>query len=820
MPRAMRFARAIAAAFAFCSSFLVSFRESAGFEETANGLVGQAHAADEPSAGGSNFQVVRVQFRGNRKVEDDAMRVNMRTVPGLALTSDIIREDVRAIWRMGYFEDVSVETTEVPGGLNVIFVVKEKPSIRKIYVSGHDEVGLSKINEVLDIKKEQILDLPKVKKNLEKVRELYIQRGFYMADVNYELRRDGTDVDVYFRVRENAKVAVRGIKFVGNNKVTDSSLRSVMFTQQSDLFSFVSSSGTYREDAFQKDLLLIQAHYHDQGYVFVKVGEPKLELSPDKQSLYITINIEEGKPYKFGKIGVRGELLESSDAYIERMRIKQGETFSRSRLSQDREELVASFKDKGYAYVNVVPETKVDEANQVVDLVFDIQRGAEVYIDRINIRGNSKTRDKVIRREMRVYEGEKYSSTGIEDSKRNVNRLGFFERVDVSEKRGDADDKLEVNVEVAEKQTGAFQVGAGFSSYENFIATAMIQQQNLLGRGQNLTVQAQLSSLRQLVFLDFVEPYFLDTNWTFGVNLYNQLRGFASFDRRTVGGALTWGYLLRDDLRLSLTYTLENVDVSTRERSRLFAGNLRSPLPMGSLANLLRSGWTSSVRALLAFDTRDNRIFTRQGWYNTISAEFAEPVFLSQNQYNKFEMTLRYFYPIWGPFILRLKLDTGYIHSRDPQGVPIFARYFVGGIFDVRGFNLWSLGPQIRAPGSQSPDSALRDERIGGNVQVVSRSEIEFPIVEKVGIKGAIFTDTGNAFSTERQYCRLRPFQAHASIDPCMGPFDLSAYRSSWGWGLRWFSPIGPLRFEWGVPFKRLPGEDSIVFEFNIGNDL
>jgi outer membrane protein insertion porin family len=391
--------------------------------------------------------------------------------------------------------------------------------------------------------------------------------------------------------------------------------------------------------------------------------------------------------------------------------------------------------------------------------------------------------------------------------------------VDVSTKRGSSDDKMDVNVEVSERPTGTFQIGAGFSSVENFIAQAQISQNNLLGRGQLLTLQAQLSSLRQLFLLQFQDLYFLDTDWTFGFNLFRQDRFLYSFVRSSKGASLTWGYLLAEDLRLLLTYTLEDVGVSTTGFRSILGTTAVAPVPIGSIANLLRSGITSAARALISYDSRNDRLFPSRGWYNTISAEIADPkVTLSENTFTRYEAASRFFYPIWGPFVFRLKIEGDLIASRDPRGVPIFERYFTGGIYSIRGFSPLSLGPVIRAPTDQSQDSNLRSFLVGGNMQVLGNAEIEFPLFEKVGIRGVVFTDAGNAFNVENQYCKIKPANVDISKDPCVSPLNLAAYRASWGFGFRWFSPIGPLRFEWGIPFRTLPGEQPIVFEFTIGN--
>ncbi|MES1158120.1 MAG: outer membrane protein assembly factor BamA [Haliangium ochraceum] len=795
--------------------------EAADADAPVEATAGEA-AAPPATAAAPNLTVARVHFRGNRKVEDDAIRAVIKTKPRSSANQELLRADVRAIWKMGFFEDVQVESTEVKGGggLAIVFVLKEKPTISKIYVAGNDEISLTKINEVLDLKKEQVLDLAKLKKNVQKIKQLYVEKGFYMAEVDYELKRPSpSEVEVWFRCHEHAKVEVRRVNFVGNKSASDQELHEVVVTREGNILSLLTQAGTYREDVFQRDLILLQAYYWDRGYVQVKVGTPVLELSPDKRSLYITINIEEGPQYRLGKIDIKGDLLQSREAFLARVSVKPGEIFNRSKLSEDLQQLTDFYKDRGYAYVNATPSTPVDEKTLTVDVTFEIQKGELVYFERINIRGNSKTRDKVIRRELRIIEGEPYSQTALDYSKRRVNALGYFEKVDVSTRRGSTDSMMEVNVEVSERPTGTFQIGAGFSSVENFIAQAQISQNNFFGRGQSLTVQAQLSSLRQLFLLSFQDLYFLDTKWTFGFNLFKQDRYLYSFIRSSYGGSLTWGYLLKDDLRLLLTYNWERVGISTGRGIRgFFAGGQRDPIPPGSLANLLRSGVTSSARGLISYDTRNDRMFPTRGFYNTLSAEIADSFLFSQNIFTRYEAAFRYFYPIWGPFVLRLKLEGGLIASRDARGVPIFERYFVGGIYDIRGFSPRSLGPVIHAPSEQSPDAQLTEFRIGGNSQVIGNAEIEFPLFDKVGIRGVVFTDMGNAFNLEDFYCSLKPFGTDISKDPCKRPWDVGAYRASWGFGLRWFSPIGPLRFEWGIPFKPLPREQPIVFEFTIGN--
>lgn len=772
---------------------------------------------------GQGKVIAAVKFRGNHKAEDDAIRLNIALAPGDRLTAERLRDDIRAIWKMGYFEDVQVDLTDAPNDKVVLtFVLREKPTIRKIYVAGNKEVGLDKINEVLDLKKDTIIDPAKVKRNVEKIRELYVEKGFYLADVSSDIRRkDQSKVDVYFIVDERAKVEVRQIRFLGNKAVSSAELKKAMGTQEGGWLSFLTSSGTYREDAFERDLMLLQAYYYDKGYINVKLGKPELELSGDKQYLYITIPLEEGEQYSIGKLDVKGELLKPKAEIWKLMQVREGETFNRTRLGTDIQKLNDIYKDAGYAYVNVQPLTVIDSKKRIVDLTFDIQKGNLVYFGKILIRGNTKTRDKVIRRELRVYEGDLYNQTQLDRSKRLVQALGFFEKVEMSTKAQEGNpDKIDITFEVTERATGSFQIGAGFSSVENFIGQAQIQQNNLFGRGTTLQLSAQISSLRQLFNLRYIDPYFFDTKLTFAFSAYNSLLFYPSFSRTARGGDLTWGYLFGDHVRVFGTYKLENVEVKQNQAGFTFGGFGASQIQPGTIDNLFRSGWTSSIRLSVNYDTRDDRMFPKRGMFHSLSVEFADPIIASQSVFTRFTGFMRFYKPIWGPIIFRTNLEAGYVFSRSSQGVPIYERYFVGGINTIRGFQLLSLGPQLNATSTLDPNSALAPIRIGGNLQLILNMEVEFPIFAAVQIKGVIFFDIGNAYNTESRYCPSATAQSTIPdvANPCTPYPTFSNLRYSFGFGFRWVSPIGPLRFEWGVPLNRQPKEDPIVFEFTIGN--
>ncbi|MEZ4359314.1 MAG: outer membrane protein assembly factor BamA [Kofleriaceae bacterium] len=768
-----------------------------------------------------------VQFRGNRKVEDDAIRINMVTRAGGLLEPSKIRDDLRAMWRMGFFADIVVEAEiSATGGVVVTFAVKERPSIRKVLIAGNDELDLDKINDVLDLELDTIVDVSKVKKNREKIAEQYVKEGFYLATVDYELKPiSDTQVDVWFNIDEKSKIKIREVQFIGNQALSDDLLRSNMENRSADALSVLNDSGTFNQETFERDVERLMAVYWDHGYAAVKISTPQVRLSRDKKYMYLAVPIDEGPIFTISKVDFKGDLLGDTAAQLKKLQAKSGDRFSRTAIAVDRERLAAYYQDQGYAYANVIPVTPIDPVKKSIALTWEISRGKKAYFERINIRGNSKTRDKVIRREMKISEGELFNQSNLSASERRINALGFFESVNISTKRGSSDEFVEVNVEVTERPTGTFQIGAGFSSVENFIAQAQISQNNLLGRGQTLSFQAQLSSLRQLLFLRFVEPYFLDTEWQFAFDIYNQSRGFSNFSRNSYGGALTWGYALSYEARASLTYRLEDVSISAGRGGFSNLGATRVPIEAQSVANLFRGGVTSSLRASLQWDSRNNRLFPTEGWFHQVFGEYAGVATQSENKFIRWGGFSRYYHELWGPFVLHLNGEVGVTTSTDPLGVPIVERYFIGGINDVRGYAPRSLGPKLQTTSPIDVASPLQELSLGGNLQLVLNSEIEFPLFKRVGISGVVFFDMGNAYNLEERYCSgLQRKSPAVSIqfDPCFRFPDsiVSGIRKSAGFGFRWISPIGPLRFEWGIPLDRQENEEGLVFEFTIGNFL
>jgi outer membrane protein insertion porin family len=784
--------------------------------------------------------IASIEIVGNRRVGRDDVISYLREKPGHLFKVDNLTADVHALWDSGFFEDVQVDLTTNDRGVVLRFLVRERPNIKSITYTGNEEIENDKLNEAIEIKPNTILSLPAVRRSVQKIKDAYAEKGFFLADVDFEVKpARENEVIVAFKITEHQPVTVRRINFIGNEHVSDSDLRDSMQTGNGGFFSF-GSGGPYRQDIFERDVLMLSALYYDKGYLNVQIATPRVMLTTDRSGIDVSIIIHEGPRFKIRQLriyerdneGHEVEPLGGRRALRQMISEQSGDYFNRAQLIKDLGAVKTLYRDAGFANVEVEPQTELDPVHAQVDIVVPIRRGGPVHIERIEVKGNTKTRDKVVRREIEIEEGQLFSETRLDNSKRRVTALGYFDRVDVSTEQGSSPDKIVVYFEVTEKPTGTFQVGAGFSSIESFIATAQVQQANLFGNGQALALQAQVSALRQLVTVRFFEPYFLDSLWNASTELYDTLYVFPDFSRRSVGGNLTFGYaLINPWLRLSLTGTLEWDSVDTSPSNTFFgaAPGFVSIFQQLPLANLFNSGRVVSLRPTLTWDTRDNRLFPTSGIFFQLSTELASSIFGSEFNYLRNHFKLNFYLPLGGGvglpgsgFVLHAFTNAGMVTSPDPQGVPIFQRYFLGGILDVRGFYLRSIGPRLPLTASLDPNSPpiTNGANIGGNLEMYENLELEFPIIDKVGIRGVVFMDAGNSWNLEDQFCRTTPApQFDRVVQPCFTfPDSLTYLRTSSGFGIRWFSPLGPLRFEWGFPLSPLPYENHSDFEFTIGN--
>ncbi|MBZ4335377.1 outer membrane protein assembly factor BamA [Corallococcus sp. AS-1-6] len=751
---------------------------------------------DEDTNVSPSDRVVEIRIEGNRRVESEAVRRALRTRVGDPLTRSA--EDLRAIWALGYFTDVQLLAQRMANGIAYVVRVVERPVIRAVQLQGNEELSADDLKEQLELKAGAILDIEAVRATQKKIQEKYVEKGYFLAEVTYRLDpvENGAAVNVVYVINEHSKVMVKQIVLQGAEKVSPEELKATMITKEGGFLSFFTGEGTYREEAFQRDLAVIQIAYYDRGFINVRIDKPTVQLSADKRDIYITLHITEGESYDIGKIDFAGDLERPPEELLKLMKSRPKQRFNRGQLSTDISAISDVYFDKGYAYANINPVTSVNAEDRTVDLTFDIQKGPLVNIERIDVVGNTKTRDKVIRRELRVYEGELYNGTGVKRSRERVTALGFFETVEITQHPGSSDNAIVLQVEVKEKATGTFQVGLGFSNVENFIFTAQVSQNNFLGWGQSVSASAQISGLRSLVQLSFYDPYFLDTNYLLSAEFFRVQADYEGFIRNSTGGTISLGRQLVDDVLATVGYSREYVDVQAGQ-------GIGAVL----LANQFQSGVTSALRLSVSFDRRDNRLFPSRGFIHYGSVETA-PSFLGGTfLFNRYTAYSRLYFPMPLGFVFKTNATLGYVQQLDSsKPLPISELYYVGGINTIRGYYLRSISPTLLVPRADNPDANVTEFRVGGNKQLIFNFELEFPIFEKAGLRGVLFYDAGNAFGSNEKFFEDR-----------QDKLPLGLFHSA-GFGFRWFSPIGPLRFEWGIPLTKRPSDDPILFEFTIGN--
>jgi outer membrane protein insertion porin family len=773
-------------------------------------------------------RIKAIEVSGNGRVSGDDVRASMKLRAGLPCTDVEIARDAHALWDLGYFDDLIFSARLDGSDLVLSIIVKERPAIGKVTFEGDDKVDQEDIDEKVTLEVGAILSENDVRAQIVKIRDLYAEEGFFLAKVSYRLiALPNNQVEVRYDIVEGPEVSVRRVQFIGNDHLSDDQLLEFMRTHPTGFFSIISSNDTFKRDFFDEDVLRMQALYYDRGYLNVQVLSPRVELTPDRQQIDITIPIKEGPRFKIGRLRVieqdsdGNEIEPLGGRRLTRAKVEAqpGDWFSRTKLSEGIEKITAHYRDGGYAKAEISPETELDVEKRQVDIAVVIRRGPECTIERIDIQGNDKTRDRVIRREILIAEGDKYSQSLLEASKARINALGYFERVDMSEADGETPNGLVITYEIKERATGTFQVGAGFSSIEKFILTAQIDQQNLAGHGQSLSLQAQISGIRTLIQTQFIEPYLFSTFWSLSVDAFRTSNSFQAYTTKQTGAGVAFGHpVFHRNLRLALRYSADRTTVGETTTAFLgTGGDGRVTQQRSPLSNQQLGGRTSALRLSLTWDSRDNRLFPTKGVYASISSEAADPIIGSENTRTFWRNKYfgRFYYPLFFGMVLRLNTEVGLVTSRK-TAVPLYERFFLGGILSVRGFNFQSLGSTANMPYTLDPNAIAntRGLRLGGNAMLRTNIEVEFPILSAVGIKGVIFTDGGTVWNLEKTYCQAQPT---LNNDPSQKTCGFNPMRFSYGFGVRWFSPMGPLRFEWGFPIKKRSYEERYRFEFTIG---
>ena len=720
-----------------------------------------------------------VRVLGNKRIEKEAILAVIKTKKGGRLDYEQLDRDLRNIYKMGFFDDVRIETEDGLKGKIVSFIVKEKPSIGKIVFEGNKEVEDDDLREELGIHLYSILNPYEIKQSINRLRDFYRQKGYYNVEIKESTEPlDNNEVLIRYQIKENEKVYIKKIEFVGNKRFKDSDLKDLMETKERGFFSWITSSGYLDKKKLEFDIQKINAFYHNHGFIKAKVGEPKIKYEKGK-GLFITIPIEEGEQYKVGKVSVQGDLIRPPKELLPLVHIGHVPSFSREVIRQDILRLRDAYADEGYAYAEIMPKTTEHPETKTVDVTYKITKGPKVVLERINIHGNTVTRDKVIRRELFVVEGGYFSGKALRHSMENLHRLGFFEDVKINTRKGTSEDKMVLDVEIKERPTGSFSVGAGYSSVDGMMVMFQIQQANFLGYGQRLSASANLGGKSTDFSLNFVEPWLFDKPISLGLQAYKWKREYDEYTKDSLGGSITLGsYLGLDQYTKGyVTYTWDRADLTDIADD--------AAIEIKDMAGL---NVTSSITLTIKRDSRNKPWNTTRGSLNSFSFEYAGGILGGDVYFDKYYARSAWFIPAWFGSAFMLQGRWGYIKEREGGKLPVYQKFRLGGINTVRGYEY----------GDISPVDPVTGDKIGGEKMMVYNVEYRFPLVKDQGVVGVLFYDAGNVFTKDESV-------------------TFSDIRQSAGVGVRWYSPIGPLRLEYGKVINGREGYPSGNWEFSVG---
>jgi outer membrane protein insertion porin family len=736
------------------------------------------------------FKIDAIEVEGVKKVEKEAVLEKLNSKEGMVLDNYLLKRDIEKIYAMKYFDFVEAHQKVVEGKNILLFKIKEKPIINKIIFEGNSNIDEDDLKGQVKTKEFAILDVNTIKNDLAAIQKQYEDKGFYLASVEYKLKEvSAENVELVFTIRESQKVKVKKVTFLGNKAFADDQLKDIMETQEDSFFSFMSGTGNFKELNFQTDIERLKYFYKTKGYLLVNVGSPEITVSEDKRWVFITVKVTEGPMFTVNNITFQGEVLFGEDELLEQITLKKEDVYSEENLRKDIQMLTEKYQDEGYAFANVLRNLNVVPGENKVDVEFSFEKGKMAYFGKIIMKGNTKTRDKVIRRELTIREGQKFSGSGLRISKENVDRLGFFEQNSVvfnTVSPKGKDDVLDVEINVKERNTGQISLGAGYSTATGGFLQASIAQNNFRGLGQNLSFSLSLASNNQSYNLGFTEPYLLDSKWTAGADIFKTLSETSeSSSYKKEGFDLRVGHPIFDYTRIYFTYKFEDTTITAANDPTIDTD--------------VENGVASSIKTTLIWDKRNNKFETSKGHYLSLGSEYVGVG--GDKKWYTSELDGRYFYNIWGDLVLRSRAYASKHEVVDGKPIPRTEKFTLGGSRNLRGYDFQAIGPFNTV---NLPAGGTRTFNQGGLFYTFGQFELEHPLAREAGLKWVLFYDVGNV---SNKYFGNN------------GNYELY---SDYGFGFRWFSPIGVLRFEFGYPLRQAPNGGGLgsQFYFDLGQNF
>lgn len=719
-----------------------------------------------------------IAVQGNQRIEAAAILGNVTLKTGALLTTQVTQEQIRLIYEMGFFDDVQVQTETTPTGVAVIFMVQEKPFVTAIVFDGNDALSDDKLNELITLENQVFLDQQAIKASAEKIRAEYEKDGYHKANVIpiiQELQQSRNRVT--FFIQEGSRAKISAIQFAGMTVFDKKDLLSVMANQEwTPFLSLLTDTGILHQEELSNDIERIKEYYSNRGYLDVQVGTPAIELSDDKESVNLTFRVSEGQPYTVQTVRYEGNTVFEDEALARYSFILPDAVFQRTMVREEISRVTDMYGAKGYSFAEVTPDLAPNPETLITDITFTIKEGSLIRVREIHITGNDKTRDNVIRRELRVDEQEVLDSAAVRRSFQRLNNLNFFETVELVPEHVE-EDKVDVQVRVKEKPTGQFSIGGGFSTLDRFTAIANITEGNLFGLGYLVRIRGQVGVRRTIGVLTFRNPALFDGLTSFQADGFSTQTNFLTYQEERKGGTIQWGRAFSEYLSGSLTLVGETIRIT----------NVASDAT-SFIQNQLGDQSTTGFRSSIFRDTRDFFQDPRTGSRTGVRLGFGTSALGGTNDFYRFALDgLKYIpLPFWDlrmAFRGRFGMAEGYLGD----SVPLTELFFVGGINTMRGFQYGRAGP-VTASGTLA----------GGNKQLIFNTEFIFPVLPAAKLNGVLFFDYGKGFAEDEG-------------------LDLEL-RAATGLEVRWISPFGPLRAAWGLKLDPKPQEQASVFEFSVGN--
>jgi outer membrane protein insertion porin family len=725
---------------------------------------------------GDQKSIAEVQILGNDKIGSSAILSQIETKVGDLLSHAALRNDMKRIYEMGYFTDVQVDVKETEEGPLVTFVVVEKPSIGQVLISGNKKIETAKIREKIDMPLHSIVKAEKIQEVMESINKLYLSKGYYGAEVTYKIEPlEKNEVALEIEIDEGKKAWIRKMVFHGNDHIGSGKLRGKLRTKKRGLLSWLTGTGYLDEDVLENDLDILKGFYYDEGFLRVAIDRPDVIVGRKGKAITIDITIHEGPRFETATVDFRGDILTTKEDLFDGLKTKEGKTYRNTVVQQDLLRLSDLYADQGYANVDVRPVLNLDEERETVDLTFEIKKGEKVYFERIDVVGNTKTRDKVIRRELRFGEGDLYTASGMKRSQQRLRTTGYFKEVDFAVSDGTSDEKLDLEVAVEEAPTGSVSLGIGYSTRDQIVLEGSFSQRNLFGLGYRVNVRGQIGGQSNEFVIGLTDPWIFGYPVEAGFDLYaTEDEYFESYSTKVRGGRLRVGKELTEYIRGRITYTYENVNVFDVEETA------------SRIIQEQEGDRDSSILGLSLFmDNRDDYFFPTRGGIYEVKLENSGGPLGGDNDFYRVTGEAQYYHPLFWKVVGRGRVVLGTVAAYSGQEVPIWERFYVGGVRTIRGFKYGEAGPEDE-----------NGEVIGSESEVAGSLEVLFPVKEEMGVRGVLFFDVGKGFDE-------------------FG--DLFPLRTSAGFGLRWLTPLGPLSMDYGFNLSPQDDEDGSRFHFFIG---